>query len=172
MHAFRTTTRRNLMMIAVLATAALSFAACGSSDSGTASSTTTAPTAAVEASPLPDGTIAVTLSDISANSMLLTPSAKSAAAGKITFVVTNAGNKEHEFVVLKTETPTAELSIDDATDRTDEEAPGVENVGEIASILAGETKTIEIDLGSGHYALICNLRGHLRQGMWSDFDVT
>ena len=160
-------------VIALIAVSALALAACGGDDD-TASTTATTPTTAEAAAgtTIPEGTVDVTLADVSANSMLLTPSPKSAPAGTVTFVVTNAGTKDHEFVVLKTDIPAADLPIDEATDKTDEEGEGVENVGEIGNIKAGETKTIELDLESGHYDLICNLKGHLRMGMWSDFDVT
>lgn len=160
--------------IAIVAIAALTISACGGDDDDSASVATTvaADDAADSAADLPAGSIGVTLVDVTANKMLLTPTATSAPAGTVTFVVTNAGNVEHEFVVLKTDMPAADLVIDPATDRTSEEAEGVENVGEIGSLEKGETKTLELDLEPGHYALICNLKGHLRMGMWSDFEVT
>jgi uncharacterized cupredoxin-like copper-binding protein len=162
---------------AIVALAALTLSACGGDDDDAASTPATTVAAATDAAAanaadLPAGSIGITLVDVTANKMLLTPSATSAPAGTVTFVATNAGNVEHEFVVLKTDIPAADLVIDPATDRTSEEAEGVENVGEIGSIKKGETKTLELDLEPGHYALICNLKGHLRMGMWSDFEVT
>jgi uncharacterized cupredoxin-like copper-binding protein len=45
------------------------------------------------------------------------------------------------------------------------------NVGETGDMDAGTSKTLTIDLKPGHYALVCNLAGHYRMGMYSDFEV-
>lgn len=158
-------------IIAVAAIAALGLAGCGGDDDS-ASAPTTTKAESVATTALPAGSIGVSLVDVSADKMLLTPSQTSAAAGTVTFVVTNSGDKEHEFVVMKTDIAGADLPVDEATDRMDEEGEGVENVGEIGSILAGETKTLELELEPGHYVLVCNLKSHVRMGMWADFDVT
>jgi uncharacterized cupredoxin-like copper-binding protein len=155
--------------IAAVALCGSMMVACGGDDD--AASTTTAAPAAAPTTTLPPGTISVSLVDVSPTSMSLMPSATSAPAGTITFVVTNNGTREHEFVVLKTDIPAAELPVM-SNDRIDEEGDGVENVGEIGSVKAGETKTLELDLEAGHYDLICNLVGHVRMGMVSNFDVT
>ncbi len=159
------------MSFVIVALASMSLAACGAD----ATADTTAPVATTQpavTTTLPPGTIAVTLTDVTANSMLLTPSAKSSPAGTVTFVVTNKGNREHEFVVLSTDLGAADLPFDETADEALEEGEGVTPVDEIPSIQAGETLTLVVDLAAGHYALICNLEGHYRMGMWSDFDAT
>jgi uncharacterized cupredoxin-like copper-binding protein len=44
-------------------------------------------------------------------------------------------------------------------------------VGEVEGLRHGQTKTLRAKLAPGHYALICNLPGHYRRGMFADFAV-
>jgi uncharacterized cupredoxin-like copper-binding protein len=164
--------QRAILTLLAVALASTVLAACGgdgSAETTVAPASTTQPPVTTTLAP---GTIAVTLTDVSANSMLLTPSAKSTPAGTVTFVVTNKGNREHEFVVLSTDLAAADLPFDETADEALEEGEGVTPIDEIPSIQAGETLTLVVDLPTGHYALICNLEGHYRMGMWSDFDAT
>lgn len=158
---------------AVLAAAlVLAVSACGGGDETTETSEATTEAAApASTTTLPPGTVNITLADVSADSMLLTASPESAPAGTVTFIVTNAGNQEHEFVVLDTDLAADDLPFDEAADEALEEADGVTPVDEIESIMPGETLNLVVDLEAGHYALICNLEGHYRMGMRSDFDV-
>lgn len=164
-------TRRLLRLTAAVALCGSVLAACGGDDDTTAATTTEVPAAAAPEPAADPGTIDVTLVDVSSTQMSLIPSAASAPAGTVTFVVTNTGTREHEFLVLATDIPAADLPIM-SNDRIDEHGEGVENLGEIGSIKAGETKTLELDLAAGHYDLICNLVGHVRMGMVADFDVS
>ena len=92
------------------------------------------------------------------------PKPSAVAKGAVTFNVTNAGKIEHEFVVLKTSKPAADL-LKGA--RADEAG----NVGEIGSIKPGQTKALKLNLAAGHYALICNLPGHYSAGQHADLTV-
>lgn len=157
----------------VLVVMALLMAACSSN---TATTTTTAEgtTAASEgttAAPA-EGTVKVTLADVSATSMLLTPSPTSAPAGDVTFEVTNSGNVEHEFVVIKTDLSLDNLPFDDSADEVIEDGEGMTPVDEIEEIQPGETKTLTVTLDAGNYVLICNLEGHFRMGMKATFTVS
>lgn len=155
-------TRRITTVFATVALIAFFVSSC-SSDSTT---TTAAPsTTTANAS----GTITVTLADVDANTMLLTPSPDSAPAGEVTFEVTNSGEKEHEFLVVQTDLAIGDLPFDTATDRVPEGEVTV--IDEIEGIMPGETKTLTVTLESGGYALICNLAGHYRMGMRSAFTV-
>ena len=161
------TTRRRLgaIGIAALATAlALILAACG----GGASATDQDAGAGQPATTTAPGTIAVDLGE-GGGSMFLTPAVTSADAGSVTFVVTNSGVVEHEFVVLRTDLAAADLPFDAGTNEAEEEGDGVTPVDEIGSLLPGETKTLTVDLEAGHYVLICNLTGHYQMGMRGDF---
>ena len=157
----------------VLVVMALLMAACSSN---TATTTTTAEgtTAAGEgttAAPA-EGTVKVTLADVSATSMLLTPSPTSAPAGDVTFEVTNSGNVEHEFVVIKTDLSLDNLPFDDSADEVIEDGEGMTPIDEIEGIQPGETKTLTVTLEAGNYVLICNLEGHFRMGMKATFTVS
>jgi uncharacterized cupredoxin-like copper-binding protein len=160
-----------LRHLSIIGAIAITLAACG----GTAATTTAAAaptTTGASATTLPAGTIKVTLIDVDAQTEAMTLSSDSAPAGTVTFEVTNTGNMEHEFVVLQTETMAADLPFDQAKDEVIEDSPGLTNVDEIEGIQPGETKTLVVDLTAGHYALICNITKHWREGMRADFSAT
>src|SRR5215218_5659415 len=97
-----------------------------------------------------------------------TPATGKRASGKVTFVVKNAGEIAHEFVVIKTSKQADGLL-------KGEEADEKGNVGEIGNIDPGKRKRLSLKLQPGHYALICNLPGHYmrngKPGMLADFTV-
>ena len=110
---------------------------------------------------------------VSLNQWTITPTATSVPAGSVTFDVANDGTVTHEFVVLQTDTPAAEIpigSFEGEQDRIDEDTAGT-NVGETGDMEAGATQTLTIDLAPGHYVFVCNLPGHYGQGMHTDFTV-
>jgi hypothetical protein len=90
-----------------------------------------------------------------------------AAPGAVTFTVTNSGSMVHEFVVLKTDTQAADLPL--TNDAVNED--NYTSMGEVADLEAGATGNLTATLAAGHYAIICNLPGHVRQGMATDFTV-
>lgn len=157
--------RRMISTFATVALIALLVAAC-SGDSTTTTTTASSTTAAAASA---SGTIAVTLADVDANTMLLTPTPDSAPAGEVTFEVTNSGEKDHEFVVVQTDLAIGDLPFDEAEDEVIEDELTV--VDEIENLTPGETKSLTVTLEPGNYALICNLEGHYRMGMRSAFTV-
>ena len=94
-------------------------------------------------------------------------SASSAPAGPVTFNVTNDGSMIHEFVILKTDTLAKDLPLVDGLVVEDDYNP----VGEVAETDPGKSGTFSATLVAGHYAIICNLPGHVAQGMVVDFTV-
>jgi len=92
------------------------------------------------------------------------PGTQGAPKGKVSFVVTNIGTIEHEFVVLKTAKPAGNLLKGNEADETGA-------VGEIDGVPAGQARTLTLTLQRGHYALICNLPGHYKTGQFADFYV-
>ncbi len=107
--------------------------------------------------------------DVTLDSFSLTPSATSAAAGPVTFNVTNvAASDEHEFVVVQTDLAADQLVVGD--DDTVDEA-SVTVIDEVAELPPGGSGTLTVDLAAGHYVLFCNVAGHQRQGMHADFTV-
>lgn len=94
----------------------------------------------------------------------ISPTPAKVASGKVSFSVNNAGKIEHEFVVLRTNKPAADLLKGNEADEAG-------NVGEIGSVLPGQTKKLSLNLKAGHYALICNLPGHYKAGQHADLTV-
>jgi uncharacterized cupredoxin-like copper-binding protein len=101
-------------------------------------------------------------------------------AGKITFNITNNGDKEHEFVVRKTDLKADALPLkDDGSGEVSEDATELTEVGdpsELAEIKAGsKDNTLTVTLKPGHYVIFCNLHVedlvHYQKGMHTDFTV-
>ena len=119
------------------------------------------------------GPISATLKEWEIKLSSTTPS-----AGKITFNITNNGDKEHEFVVRRTDKPGDALPLN-ADGEVSEDAPELTEVGdpsEVAEIAAGSSdKTLTVTLKAGHYVIFCNLHVeellHYQKGMHVDFTV-
>lgn len=94
-------------------------------------------------------------------------SAPSAPAGSVTFNVTNSGTMVHEFVILKTDTLAKDLPLVDGVVVEADYNP----VGEVAETEVSKSGTFTGTLAAGHYAIICNIAGHVAQGMVVDFTV-
>jgi uncharacterized cupredoxin-like copper-binding protein len=90
-----------------------------------------------------------------------------AAAGSVTFTVTNAGTMVHEFVVLKTDVQAADLPVTNGAVTEDDYT----SMGEVADLEPAASGTLTATLAAGHYAIICNLPGHVSQGMVVDLTV-
>jgi uncharacterized cupredoxin-like copper-binding protein len=130
-----------LGILAVLAAIIAAFAVATSSDAASNSST-------------------VTLREFK-----LSPSPKSVSAGKVTFTVKNTGALEHEMAVIKTTKRASKLPV------TGRRASEKGSVGEVEDIASGKSKKLTLNLKKGHYVLICNIPGHYKGGMRSDFTV-
>ena len=100
------------------------------------------------------------------------------SAGAITFNITNNGDKEHEFVVRKTDAKAEALPLN-ADGEVSEDAPELTEVGdpsELAEIKSGSSNnTLTVTLQPGHYVFFCNLHVeellHYQKGMHVDFTV-
>ena len=109
----------------------------------------------------------------------ITLASSSFSAGKITINVTNDGDKEHEFVIRKTDLQSDSLPTN-ADGEVEEDDPQLTEVGdpsEIGSVPAGSTdKSITLDLQPGHYVIFCNIHDqdllHYQKGMHTDFTVS
>jgi uncharacterized cupredoxin-like copper-binding protein len=99
-------------------------------------------------------------------------------AGAITFTIANNGDKEHEFVVRKTDLQSDALPKN-AAGEVSEDATELTEVGdpsEVAEIISGSTdRTLTVTLQPGHYVVFCNLHVedllHYQKGMHVDFTV-
>jgi len=102
----------------------------------------------------------------------LTPT--TGAAGEVTFTIDNIGEKDHEFVIVKTDlAPDALPTAEDGS--VDEEGDGVELIDEIEDIPVGESQDVTATLDAGSYVLICNIvegdEVHYAVGMRTAFTV-
>jgi uncharacterized cupredoxin-like copper-binding protein len=97
----------------------------------------------------------------------ITVNVPSVRAGSIKIGVRNLGTMEHSFQVLKTDLPPDKLPVDGASAKAKEDG----KVGEIASIPAGKSAAVTIDLTPGKYVFICNIAGHYGLGMHTGFIV-
>lgn len=88
----------------------------------------------------------------------------STKAGTVTFKVKNAGEYQHELIVIKTNTKAAKLKTKGGS------AVVTGKLGEV-EVASGKTKSLKLKLKKGHYALICNIGDHYSEGMHKDFTV-
>lgn len=95
----------------------------------------------------------------------LKASAQRVPAGKVTFVVRNAGKMKHEFVVIRTNAAPNALPMKGAQAR-EAGAKRIEAFG------PGGTKRLTLTLAPGKYVLICNMPGHYKAGQRLAFVVT
>ena len=137
--------RAKAALIAAVLTAAVAVGAVGALAAGSPASTKT---------------VTVALSE-----WKLTPSATRAPAGKVTFVVRNRGNIEHEFVVIRTTRHHHLLPTSGG------QASEAGTIGEIEEIGPGQTKRVTLRLKAGKYVLICNLPGHYMAGQYASLQV-
>ena len=91
--------------------------------------------------------------------------------GSITFNLSNAGTIAHEFLVVRTDKFATQLlaDVDPTTNRIDEALLDV--VNEQPEYNPGVPGSVTVDLTPGHYVVMCNIEGHYKAGMYSDFDV-
>jgi uncharacterized cupredoxin-like copper-binding protein len=138
---------------------------CGSSSKKSSTSTTEAGVTVPDAGGgVP---VAVEAGDISDTSKFYKVDPASVKAGKVTFTFKNTGNRQHEMIVLKTDTAFDALTVG-SDNKVSEDA----SVGEISETDAGKTVVKTFDLAAGKYVLICNIEKHYAQGMRAAFTVT
>ena len=97
------------------------------------------------ATPLASGVVTV-----EAKEYEFAPAALTVTAGTVTFSVRNSGGQEHQFEIYSGET----------------------RVDGIASLGAGATQDLSVNLQAGAYTLICRLNGHDQLGMKGTLTVT
>ena len=95
--------------------------------------------------------------------------ATTAAAGDVTFTVTNEGTIGHEFLVVKTDIAVGGIPLDG--DHFAEPTDGIEVINEIGEFAKGTTETLTVNLSPGTYQLVCNLPDHYEAGMSISFKV-
>lgn len=92
------------------------------------------------------------------------------AAGKVTFIVTNASaTLVHEFVVLKTDMAEDQLPVKKGG-KVDEAK--LNKKGEAEDIAPGKTKKLTLKLAPGRYLIVCNMPNHYKMGMRTSLTVS
>jgi uncharacterized cupredoxin-like copper-binding protein len=144
--------RKLVTMVGLVSLVALIGAACGGGGSGSKT-----------------GGVDVKLKDFAIDST--PPSVK---AGQVTFNIQNLGPSQHEFVVIKTDLAPAQLPMtqEQGVPIVDEEASGLEGVGEKEDINTGTTTSLTLTLAAGKYLFICNIPSHFKLGMVEQFTVS
>ena len=97
----------------------------------------------------------------------VTPDLISAAAGAVSFAVSNDGGGQHNFRVIQSDLEPDALP----TSGTQVDEDQLEVIASSASIDAGSSETVSAELDAGSYVLICNVAGHYRLGMYAAFTV-
>src|SRR5438552_11280254 len=97
----------------------------------------------------------------------ITVNVPSVKAGTIKIGARNLGTMEHSFQVLKTDLPPDKIPVDGASAKAKEDG----KIGEIASIPAGKSAAVTVELTPGKYVFICNVAGHYQLGMHTGFTV-
>jgi uncharacterized cupredoxin-like copper-binding protein len=103
--------------------------------------------------------------DVSIANFKIKPATTSTKAGKTTFVVKNSDAMTHELVIIKTTKKAGDLPM------KGDVASETGKVGEVSDLAGGKTGKVTVNLTKGHYALICNIPGHYKGGMYADFTV-
>lgn len=86
--------------------------------------------------------------------------------GSVTFAVHNdAVSEEHEMVLVKLKSASQKIPFNTKKDRVDEKR--LKSMGEVSDLKPGADGELTVDLKSGTYLLLCNIKGHYSAGMHS-----
>lgn len=157
--------------LALVAIAAIGVGGCGGgSDNGTTTATEAEETAADTAGGA--GSTGSKTSEIKLGDFYFAPRDATLEAGTTTIEAPNEGSVEHELVIFKSNENPADLPTE-ANGEVNEEKLDQEagEVGEIADVEAGDTKSEDFKLTPGKYVIFCNLPGHYAQGMYGTITV-
>jgi uncharacterized cupredoxin-like copper-binding protein len=91
--------------------------------------------------------------DVTLDEWNITPAELTAKSGEVNFVVTNAGDRPHEFVIFKTDLAPDALPTVDGEVQEDE----LDHIDELDVFPQGTTETLTVDLPPGNYVFICNV---------------
>jgi hypothetical protein len=167
------------MITLALVTVAGLTVACGDDDDGGTATTeaTPSPTATrlpFEPTPSPTPPPTTTEAGMELREFVIAPDRTRARPGTVIFKPRNAGELTHQFLVIRSDLPIAELPRKPGNTGVDETQLDV--VGRIDAILPGESDEVTVPAELGDYVLICNLfaegKSHYLSGMYNSFEVT
>jgi hypothetical protein len=90
-------------------------------------------------------------------------------AGRVRFVVENAGPVDHELIIVRKRRNALPLRADRLT--VDEEALEP-TIATLEPAEPGSTREVRVNLPKGSYEIFCNMAGHFLGGMRAFFVVT
>ena len=96
------------------------------------------------------------------------PKDVSVPAGKVAITAPNKGKVEHELVLLKTDVDPSKLKTEKDGEVNEDAYTGP---GEIPDVESGDTGKTTLNLKPGTYAMICNVPGHYKAGMYGRVTV-
>ena len=169
---------KTIITLALVTVAGLAVA-CGDDDDGGTATTqaTPSPTATrlpFEPTPSPTPPPATTEAGMELREFVIAPDRTRARPGTVTFKVRNAGELSHQFLVIRSDLPIAELPRKPGDVGVDETQ--LEVVGRIEAIAPGDSREVTVPAELGDYVLICNLfaqgKSHYLSGMYNSFEVT
>lgn len=160
------------------AVALTALSACGGNGGNETPAPTPSPSAIASPTPTktPSGpaiTPATTNVPITLEEYVIKPGVTRAPYGTIVFKVKNAGQVEHQFIVVRSDLPIAELPRRPQNQGVDEKQ--IDIVGRIDSIAPGAEAELSLELGPGQYVLIDNLfvdgRSYYLSGMYNQLVI-
>jgi uncharacterized cupredoxin-like copper-binding protein len=113
-------------------------------------------TAAPTATSAPAGTIAATMGD-----MWIRSSAMAAKAGTVTFTVTNSGQMDHWFGIMRAPVVLKDGLLDSSA-----------VLAKSSDLTPGQAATVSATLAPGTYELVCLMPGHYSAGQHETFTVS
>ena len=95
------------------------------------------------------------------------------AAGSVEFSVTNTGEFQHEFVIIRGD-GYASLPTNDLGTVQEDELEDGQFIARIDPFAAGESQSITVDLEAGNYVILCNIEfgPNSHAGAGQTLDVT
>jgi uncharacterized cupredoxin-like copper-binding protein len=164
--------RRVVASFALVAINGILIAGCGGGGGGTTTTTETETEAAGGGGAAEGATGGKTVT-IKMGDYFFAPKNATAKPGQTVIEAPNNGTVEHELVLFKTNANPAKLPTE-AGGGVDEEKldKTAQEMGEIADVEAGESKSESFKLTPGKYVMFCNLPGHYAQGMYGTLTVT
>jgi len=171
--------RVSWILLFVTALVALGVAACGDDDGGATPTPSPTPEASktplpFDATPTPTPPPATTEAGMEVGEFVIKPDITRARPGTVVFKVRNTGAVTHQFLVIRSDLPIAQLPRKTGDTGVDETQ--VEIVGRIESIAPGGEEEVSVPVETGKYVLICNLYAggvsHYLSGEYRAFEVT
>lgn len=86
--------------------------------------------------------------------------------GRVEFEITNEGDAVHEFEIFTGRAD--DLTVENNVAVT----ASLDLIDEAEDIVPGVTLSLDVTLDPGQYVIICNLPGHVANGMVVELDVT